>query len=226
MHLPPHPVWFWLISAAPFLAWLTLWIAAQNPKVSLKPLAPWLGAGYILFVVPYLLFGLVPVGNYRALRLVSGLAFWTCWRMFFWIRGRSAFETLRSPDAKWYSAWKCTKFSFPAPDMRILVRDIDAVSPWYVEKLGLRKFAETQPIDPGAKLFRFKADGRPVVLTTRSGIETTRHPTLFTGKIGKVREVLSARGVDVGAIEQDRQGFHCFQIHDPEGNAIEVVEER
>jgi hypothetical protein len=38
--------------------------------------------------------------------------------------------------------------------------------------------------------------------------------------------VMAARGVDVGAIEQDRQGSHYFQIHDPEGNAIEVVEER
>jgi hypothetical protein len=37
---------------------------------------------------------------------------------------------------------------------------------------------------------------------------------------------MSARGVDVGIIEKDRQGIRYFQIHDPEGNAIEVVEER
>ncbi|MGB6386376.1 MAG: VOC family protein [Terriglobales bacterium] len=135
------------------------------------------------------------------------------------------FENLRSPNAKWYSRRNSVEFSV-APNMRILVRDIDAVSPWYVEKLGLLKSVRTQPEDASSATFRFKADGRPVVLTTRSGIETTRHPTLFTKKIRRIRDVMSARGIDVGAIEQDRQGFDVFQIHDPEGNAIEVAEER
>jgi hypothetical protein len=35
-----------------------------------------------------------------------------------------------------------------------------------------------------------------------------------------------ARGVQVGNVEQDRQGTHYFQVRDPEGNVIEVVEER
>jgi hypothetical protein len=49
---------------------------------------------------------------------------------------------------------------------------------------------------------------------------------LFSKKIGKMKNVLGARGVDVGTIKQDRQGIRYFQIHDPEGNVIEVVEER
>jgi predicted enzyme related to lactoylglutathione lyase len=37
---------------------------------------------------------------------------------------------------------------------------------------------------------------------------------------------MAARGVNVGIIERDRQGIRYFQIHDPEGNEIEVVEDR
>ena len=48
---------------------------------------------------------------------------------------------------------------------------------------------------------------------------------LFTKKIGRIRDVLVARGVEVGPIAQDRQGIHYFQIRDPEGNLIEVIEE-
>jgi hypothetical protein len=36
---------------------------------------------------------------------------------------------------------------------------------------------------------------------------------------------MPTRGVNVGAIEKDRQGTQYFEIHDPEGNSIEVVEE-
>src|ERR1700682_1698319 len=118
MHLPPHPVWFWLILVSPFFIWLTLWIVARNPKVSLTPLRPWLVAGYIVFLMPYLLLDLIPTGGYKALRLVLGLAFWTCWGMFLWIQRRNMFETLRSPNAKWYSRWRSAEFSIPAPSLR------------------------------------------------------------------------------------------------------------
>ena len=36
---------------------------------------------------------------------------------------------------------------------------------------------------------------------------------------------MAARGVHVGAIELDRQGTRYFQVRDPEGNEIEVVQE-
>lgn len=225
MHLPPHPVWFWLIVVSPFLIWLALWIVVQNPKVSLKPLTPWLWAGFILFGIPYFLSDVVPMEGHKALRLVTQAGFWTCFLISSWIRRREMCETLRSPDAKWYSRWKSAEFSVPAPSLRILVRDIDSVSPWYVEKLGLCKLAEAPPQEPGAAIFRFKSDGHSVILTTSSGFQTGKTPILFTKKIGRIRDVLGARGVAVGKIEQDRQGIHYFQIHDPEGNAIEVVEE-
>jgi hypothetical protein len=36
---------------------------------------------------------------------------------------------------------------------------------------------------------------------------------------------MAARGLNVGTVERDRQGILYFQIRDPEGNEIEVVEE-
>ena len=110
--------------------------------------------------------------------------------------------------------------------MRVLVRDIDSVSPWYVEKLGLRKLAEPPLGDPRAAVFRFKADGPSLILTTRSGFRTGKTPILFTRKIGRMKKVLAARGVEAGPVELDGQGIHYFEIRDPEGNVIEVVEER
>jgi predicted enzyme related to lactoylglutathione lyase len=36
---------------------------------------------------------------------------------------------------------------------------------------------------------------------------------------------MPARGAPVGAIERDRQATRYFQIRDPEGNEIEIVQE-
>ena len=108
--------------------------------------------------------------------------------------------------------------------MTIRVRDISSVSPWYTSKLGLRKLAENPYGDSGTESYSFKDDGDEVVLTTRSGFGTYPTPMLFTKKIGKMKEVLAARGVEVGPINRDASGAQYFEMHDPEGNLIEVVE--
>jgi hypothetical protein len=43
--------------------------------------------------------------------------------------------------------------------------------------------------------------------------------------IRKAREVLGFRGVNVGEIQEDRQGTHHFEMRDLEGNVIDVSEE-
>jgi hypothetical protein len=48
---------------------------------------------------------------------------------------------------------------------------------------------------------------------------------LYASNLKKAREFLSARAVNVGNIQQDRQGTHYFQMRDPEGNVIEICEE-
>jgi predicted enzyme related to lactoylglutathione lyase len=224
VHFPAHPLWFWLLLVAPFLVWLALWVAGNAFDLSLKPLTPWLWAGYCLFAIPYLFLDPVNDGH-KGLRFIAGTGLWGCFLMATWIKRHYYFETLRAPGVKWYFPWKAAEFSIPT-SMRILVRNIDSVSPWYIEKLGLRKAAVTPSGESGLATFRFKEDGNSVTLTTRSGFGTGATPILFTKKIGRVRSVLVARGVEVGTVEQDRQGVHYFEIHDPEGNVLEVVEER
>jgi catechol 2,3-dioxygenase-like lactoylglutathione lyase family enzyme len=165
------------------------------------------------------------IGRHKVLHMASFAGLYACWFVTLWIRGRCAFATLSAPDAKWYLPWSPAKFSVPAPGVRVLVRDIDWVLPWYVEKLGLRKLAENPHGESGVATLRFKVDGNSVVLATRSSMAPPKTPMLFTKKISKIRNVLVARGVEVGSVERDRQGTRYFDIHDPEGNLIEFVEE-
>jgi len=223
VRLPTHPVWFWLLSGAPFFIVLVFWAVARSGKISLKPLKPYLVAGSILFGPTY--FFLDVAGGHGALRLASGAIFWTCWLTLQSINGWWRFETLRAPGAKWYIPWNSAKFSIPK-GMRILVQNVSEVSPWYVEKLGLRKLADKPDNESGAATYKFQKDGNSIVLSTRRNFETGRTPILFSKKIGKMKNVLAARGIDVGTIKQDRQGIRYFQIHDPDENVIEVVEER
>jgi predicted enzyme related to lactoylglutathione lyase len=222
VHLPVHSVWFWLVALAPCLILLGLWTATNNLKVSLKPLARWLWAGYFLLFIPYILVD--EINGHRTLRLVIHTGFWTCWVAAIWIKSHSMFATLRAPGAKWYLPWNAVAFTVPA-STRILVRDIDSVSPWYIEKLGLYQSTGNSVGESGIATFRFKEDGNPVVLTTRRDPGTGETPILFTRKISKMRDVLAARGVNVGTIERDRQGTRYFEIRDPEGNEIEVVDD-
>jgi len=39
-----------------------------------------------------------------------------------------------------------------------------------------------------------------------------------------MREILRARGAQVGEIETDRMGTRNFEMLDPEGNVIDIVE--
>jgi hypothetical protein len=224
VHFPAHPVWFWLILLVPFLVWLAVWAATHATNLSLKPFMPWLLVGYGVFAMPYFL--LDPIsGNYKLLRLVTGAGFWSCWLASMLIRRHYSIESLRAPGAKWYLPWTAAAFSIPT-NMRILVRSVDSVSLWYMAKLGLRRVAASPSAEFGSATFKFKEDGHSVTLTTRGGFGTDATPMLFTKKISKIKNVLVARGVDVGSVERDRQGINYFQIHDPEGNVLEVVEEQ
>jgi catechol 2,3-dioxygenase-like lactoylglutathione lyase family enzyme len=223
VHLPSHPVWFWLILAAPWVLPLLLWVAASTLKGSFKPMRPWLLAAYVVFWTLYTVVFLMD--GHKVARMALFAAAYSCCGMAIVIQRHYMFETLRAPGAKWYFPWKSSPFSVQA-GTRILVKNIAAVSPWYTEKLGLRKLAESPIKEPEAAIFVFKRDGKPIVLTTRSDFRTGKTPILFTKKIGKMRDVMMARGVEVGNIERDRQGIQYFEIRDPEGNEIEVVEER
>jgi predicted enzyme related to lactoylglutathione lyase len=223
VHLPIHPAWFWFVLLAPCFVPLLLWIVTNALNVSIKPLAPWLKVSYFLSFIPFVLVD--ALGDHKTWRLVAQSFFYTFWMAFVWTQGHFMFESLRPLGAPWYFPWKGARFSIPA-STRILVRDLDEVTPWYTEKLGLSRAPDNPLRESDAATFKFKQDGNSIVLTTRVGLGTGKTPILFTKKIGKMRDVMMARGVEVGMIERDRQGIRYFDIRDPEGNEIEVVEER
>lgn len=162
--------------------------------------------------------------DHRALRAGVSSTFLACWGMLMWLQNRYRFETLRAPGAKWYSLAGSATFSLPST-VRILVRDVDSVSSWYVEKMGLRKLAKN-PWGEDVATYQFKEDGHSVVLTNTAGFGIQKHPMFFAKKITKMKEILTARGVISDPLQQDRQGIRYFEIRDPEGNAIEIVEEK
>jgi predicted enzyme related to lactoylglutathione lyase len=205
------------------LVWLYLWAVARRGNVSLKPLKPWLLGVCLVFGPLYFVIDFET--RYRIWRAVFGAIFWGCWIILQSIDHWYRFEALWPPNAKWYLRWKAAGFSIPR-NVRIQVQDLDKVSPWYIEKLGLRKLAATPQSQIDLATYRFKEGGNSVVLSANGNSQTHKMPILFAKKIEKIKDVLCERGVEVGTIERDRQGIRYFQIHDPEGNVIEVVEDR
>lgn len=223
MQSPEHQFLRWIVASIPLIALLGLWALGQ--KMSLRRAAVCFWVGYpILFVAsvftdPWL----NPPGN-RTAHLVCDAAFWTCFVAAFWTSSWYSFEWLRPPSSKWYLPWKSARLSMPAQGVRIRVRDVDSVLPWYKETFGIREVGSS-PSRPGEAFLRLKVGGNPLILNTRDEVDSRRIPMLFTKKILKLRDVLLARGVSVGAIEQEGPRVRYFDIHDPEGNVIEFVEE-
>lgn len=105
------------------------------------------------------------------------------------------------------------------------VRDIPAATAWYIEKLGLHKIDVEQDDCPECITLAFSMDEYAITLGSPGRPTDELTPMLYTTNVRKAREFLSARGVRVGEIQQDRQGTHYFEMHDLEGNVIEITEE-
>jgi len=113
-----------------------------------------------------------------------------------------------------------------ADSFYIGVADVRAASAWYTEKLGLRTMPPTPDDEEGCIALGFsKEDRTAIVLGPRDKPADGATPMFYASKIGKARDLLSSRGVNVGTLEKDRQGTHYFEIRDLEGNLIEVSEE-
>jgi hypothetical protein len=195
----------------------------KKRRVSLKPLTRWLKASTLLSFLAFVV--LAGLNGHSILRPLAEGMFYTCVIGLLWIERRYLlFETLRGPNSRWYLPWRSARFSIPENAL-IVVRDIDSVTPWYVEKLGLCKASHLFCREYEVATYKFKEDGKSITLTTRLTCGTAKILRLFTKRIGRMKGSLSARGIEVGPVQQDRQGTRYFEIHDPEGNVIEVVEE-
>jgi len=105
------------------------------------------------------------------------------------------------------------------------VRNVEAAVVWYTEKLGLVK---TKDMDEAAGCIGLTFPNEipaPIILCPTSPARGRPTPMFYTGNIEKARALLDSRNVSVGIIETDRQGTHYFEMHDLEGNVLEVGEE-
>jgi hypothetical protein len=114
-----------------------------------------------------------------------------------------------------------------ADSFYIGVLNIESATYWYIEKLGLQKVpAEMDDPESCVALGSSKNDQTCIaVLGPRDKPTDATTPILYASNIRKAREVLGSRGVNVGEIQEDRQGTHYFEMRDLEGNVIEVSEE-
>ena len=106
------------------------------------------------------------------------------------------------------------------------VLDLTAATAWYIEKLGLQKVLVEMDDPEGCVALGFsKKDETAICLGPRGKPTDGTTAMLYTSNVKQAREVLSSRGVNVGDIQQDRQGTHYFELRDLESNLIEVSEE-
>ena len=113
-----------------------------------------------------------------------------------------------------------------ADSFYIGVLDLTATTSWYIEKLGLQKVPVEMDDPEGCVALEFsKKDEVAICLGPRGKPTDGTTPMLYASNVKKAREVLSSRGVNVRAIQQDRQGTYYFEMRDLEGNRIEVSEE-
>jgi len=201
--------------------WLALWAVATFGKVRMKRLTPWLIALLVLSFPTYLALDLS--GDRKFWRLISEATFYTCWVTLLWIQRWSLFESISLPSAKWYTPWRVARFSMRNGAI-IRVQAIDSASRWYSAKLGLERQTADLISRPDFAKLAFKQDGHSVVLVTTEALTSERRRILFTRNIEKMKEVLVARGLQVPPIERDRQGTPFFEVYDPDGNEIEVVQ--
>jgi len=113
-----------------------------------------------------------------------------------------------------------------ADSFYIGVTDVAAATSWYIEKLGLQKVPVEMDDPEGCVALGFsKKDQTCIALGPRGKPTDGTTPMFYASNVRKAREVLGSRGVNVGDVQEDRQGTHYFEMRDLEGNVIEVSEE-
>lgn len=104
---------------------------------------------------------------------------------------------------------------------------------WWIETFECKK-AKLPPLDdplpsdialslPGSTEAAILLSDRAEELSAGFNRQNDR-PIIFTDKLAKAHEYLSRKGATVGPL-QDERGTQFFEVHDPEGNDIEVCKE-
>jgi catechol 2,3-dioxygenase-like lactoylglutathione lyase family enzyme len=188
----------------------------RHGTYSLKPIIPVLAILCWTLWITTAVFLVVNRFEFRGLASLFLALYGGILTVFHYAKGEAAFESPRV-----VSPLPSSVLRVPA-EIYVSVGNPRGLSDWYVEKLGMRRLAESVGGNVGLK---FGLDGESIILEP-SDPSSKRSPlVLFTSRIKKARSVLTSRGISVGEIETDRQGTRYFEFRDPEGNSIDVSEE-
>lgn len=106
------------------------------------------------------------------------------------------------------------------------VRDLDAAARWYAHTFGCR-FSEAVDDDGQRNInLHFGDDSEEsFTLGPSSYPPNDAPPIIYTGNASKANEYLGRKNVIVYPVQQDGQGTKSFEIHDCDGNVLEISEE-
>ena len=139
-----------------------------------------------------------------------------------WIKARAEFQDSDTPESR-----KMARLVHLRGRTYIGVKDSSSSEMWYTERLGFRRLIERP--DPEKKIVRLKFGEKDTgYLTLGPPYQFSSPPraVLFSRKLAKAREEIASRGVNVSLIERDCQGTEYFEFSDPEGNTIEICNNR
>jgi catechol 2,3-dioxygenase-like lactoylglutathione lyase family enzyme len=109
------------------------------------------------------------------------------------------------------------------------VADIDRAKEFYVDKLGFNADHDVEPAD-GVRVVQLTPPGSACSILLSAGLPlvemqpgTLRGLHLVVADIAESREVLAARGVDMGEID-DMGGMKYTGFNDPDGNTWTLQE--
>lgn len=113
-------------------------------------------------------------------------------------------------------------------------KDIQAEKQWWIATFDCKEgkipadWDDPLPSDVALKLPG--ADAPTILLSDHGEFHSTEyrspneHPIVFCSNLAKAHEFLRHKNIQVGPI-QDGRGPQFFQIHDPEGNVIEICKQ-
>jgi catechol 2,3-dioxygenase-like lactoylglutathione lyase family enzyme len=111
------------------------------------------------------------------------------------------------------------------------VSDVDRAKAFYVEKVGLNPDHDTKFGDTG-RVVQLTPPGSACSIVIGTGLGEISEMTpgsvkalhLVVADIGKARETLVARGVNVSEVEDHGRGVKMAHFHDPDGNSWALQE--
>lgn len=99
----------------------------------------------------------------------------------------------------------------------------ESLAQWYAETFSGKVIPVTNEMEGTLAAVSLEREGEPICIGLDGEGEGT--PMLYARGVEKAHGWLMERGVNVGPVQQDRQGNTFFEMRDPADNIIEVTRE-